>query len=166
MMNLVRACIFRGLIFASVWWVLTEGAVNSWSVGLPSTIVATLSSLLLLPPCSWSIRGIARFLPFFLWHSLRGGSDVAWRAFRPDLPIDPEIFDYDLRLAPGRPRVFLVKILNLLPGTLSAAVSADTMQVHALTRGKNLVTELKAVELAVARIFAISLPDDSGDAEV
>lgn len=157
MNTLLLTYAIRALLFSLLWWLLTNGAVDSWYVGAPSIIAATLASAALLPPSSWSIVGIIRFAPFFLWHSLKGGADVAWRALHPGLPIDPDMVDYQLRIPQGRPRVLLVKIINLLPGTLSAAVSADTLQIHALTKSNSMVAELMVVEQHVARIFGISL---------
>lgn len=154
---LVLTYAIRALLFGLLWWVLTDGAMDSWYVGVPSIIAATLASVALLPPSSWSIVGIIRFAPFFVWHSLKGGADVAWRALHPGLPIAPDLFDYHLRLPPGRPRELLITVINLLPGTLSAAVSADTLQVHALTKSSRMIAELMAVEQHVAHIFGISL---------
>ena len=51
---------------------------------------------------------------------LKGGVYVAWRAFDPRMPITPELIEYPLRLPPGLPRVILVNMVSLLPGTLSA----------------------------------------------
>lgn len=134
----------------------------SWYVGVPTIALATLASVAILAPASWSIVGVICFIPFFLLHSVRGGADVAWRAFHPQLPINPDTFDYPLSLPPGRPLIFLVTVINLLPGTLSAAVKADTLHVHVLTRGESVLAELMAVERHVARIFGVSLQAASG----
>ena len=143
--------------FALVWWALTGGTVGSWLVGLPAVLIATLISLALVPPFSWSLTGVVYFLPFFVWQSLRGGTDVAWRAFHPQIPINPGIVKYPLLLPPGLPRVFLINTVSLLPGTLSAELEPDELIVHALDTEQNVLAELKVVEQVVARLFAISL---------
>jgi multicomponent Na+:H+ antiporter subunit E len=73
----------RGGLFATLWWVVTEGDLASWVVGAPTVIAATATSLALSPAFRWRVRtgGCLRLLGFFLRESWRGGVDVAWRAF-------------------------------------------------------------------------------------
>ncbi len=153
----------RVAAFALVWWILTGGAVASWLVGVPAVLVATLVSMVLVPAFPWSPIGVVCFLPFFAWHSLRGGVDVAWRAFHPQIPITPGLVEYPLRLSPGLPRVFMVNTASLLPGTLSAELGAESLIVHVLDTQKSVLSELMMVEQAVARMFAISLGNGEGD---
>lgn len=153
----------RAAAFALVWWILTGGAVESWLVGVPAVLAATLVSMALVPAFPWSPTGVVCFLPFFAWQSLRGGVDVAWRAFHPRTPIAPGLVEYPLRLAPGLPRVFMVNTVSLLPGTLSAELGADCLIVHVLDTQKSVLSELMMVEQAVARMFATSLKNSEGD---
>jgi len=64
---------------AGVWWLLSGGEPASWMIGLP-TVIATGWAVRRLGPAQagalW-VRGLLRFIPFFLWESLRGGVDVA-----------------------------------------------------------------------------------------
>lgn len=153
----------RAVLFALLWWMLTGGATGAWAVGTPVVLLAALASVLLLPPVAWSLGGIARFVPFFLWRSLCGGVDVARRALHPRLPISPGLFCYPWRLPPGLPRVFMANTVSLLPGTLSAELGANGLQVHVLNGRKDLSSELEKVEQSVAAVFGISLPAVSGD---
>ncbi len=148
----------RLLLLTLLWWILTDGAADSWSVGVPVVVLATLASIWLLPPSPWSLAGIVRFIPFFLWRSLRGGLDVARCALHPQLPISPELFDYRFRLPPGLPRLFMVNTVSLLPGTLSSALGENCLHVHVLGKREALLPELEKVEQNVAAIFGISLP--------
>ena len=148
---------FRTALFALLWWILTEGATNSWLVGAPVVVLAVLASEALLPGVSWSLPGAVRFVPFFLWHSLHGGVDVARRALHPRLPISPELFDYRWRLPPGLPRVFMANTVSLLPGTLSAELDEEYLRVHVLDQTGNFVSGLAVVEARVARLFGLSL---------
>jgi multicomponent Na+:H+ antiporter subunit E len=81
--------IFRTVVFALLWWILAAGAMSSWLIGAPVVLCAVLASGALLPGVSWSLSGLVRFVPFFLWRSLYGGVDVARRALHPRLPISP-----------------------------------------------------------------------------
>ena len=156
-MKRFASLVFRTVIFALLWWVLTEGAPNSWLVGVPVVLLAVLASEALLPGVSWSLPGAVRFVPFFLWHSLHGGVDVARRALHPRLPISPELFDYRWRLPPGLPRVFMANTVSLLPGTLSAELDEEYLRVHVLDQTGNFVSGLAVVEARVARLFGLSL---------
>jgi len=122
----------RAVLFALLWWILTDGAMDSWLVGAPVVLFATVVSVARLPPCSWSLPGIARFVPFFLWRSLYGGADVARRALHPRLPISPNLVEYRWRLPPGLARVFMANTVSLLPGTLSAELADEYLRVHVL----------------------------------
>lgn len=147
----------RAVLFALLWWILTDGATGSWLVGVPVILFSTLVSMVLLPPFPWSLTGIARFIPFFLWHSLRGGVDVARRALHPRLPILPTLFDHQWRLSPGLPRVFMANTVSLLPGTLSAELDEECLHVHVLDETGAFTEELKVLEKQVAGVFGLEL---------
>lgn len=151
----VRTLWTRVVLFALVWWILANGAMDSWGVGVPVVLVAAGISVALLPPVSWSLIGVLRFVPFFLWRSLRGGVDVAWRALHPRLPISPTLFDYRLRLPPGLPRVFMANTVSLLPGTLSAELDDALLRIHVLDESGDFANELEALENQVAGVFGL-----------
>ena len=154
---------FRTLVFALIWWILTQGAINSWLVGAPVVLLAVIASGWLLPAISWSLPGIVRFIPFFLWRSLYGGVDVARRALHPKMPISPGLFDYRWRLPPGLPRVFMANTVSLLPGTLSAELDEEYLRVHVLDQSGDFIPELSIVEERVASLFGLTLVDDESD---
>jgi len=158
-----RSVWFRAVAFTFMWWMLTAGSVNSWLVGAPVVLVATLISMVLVPPFSCSVVGSVRFVPFFIWHSLRGGADVAWRAFHPKMPIAPGLVEFPLRLPPGMSRVFMVNTVSLLPGTLSVELGANRLKVHVLDTRKNVLSELIRLEQIIAKMFNTSLQDAKGD---
>lgn len=147
----------RGLLFAIIWWILTDGSASSWWIGVPVILLAVITSNALIPPTRLAWSGLLRFIPFFFTRSLMGGVDVAWRAFHPSLPIAPDLIAYPLRLPSGLPQVFMANTVSLLPGTLSAELGQSALQVHVLDRRKDFVAELEAVEINVARVFGVSL---------
>jgi multicomponent Na+:H+ antiporter subunit E len=150
----------RATLFALMWWVLTDGAMDSWLVGAPVVLFATRVSVVLLPSFSWSLTGMARFVPFFLWRSLYGGVDVARRAMHPRLPISPGLFDHRWRLPPGLPRVFMANTVSLLPGTLSAELDEEHLRVHVLDRTGAFASELILIEARVARLFNVKISSE------
>jgi len=151
---------FRTALFALLWWILTEGAMYSWLIGAPVVVFAVLVSGVLLPGTSWSLPGILRFIPFFLWHSLRGGVDVAGRALHPRLPISPGLLEHKWRLPTGLPRVLMANTVSMLPGTLSAELGEEFLHVHVLDLTGAFESELTQIESRVARMFGLNLAAD------
>lgn len=147
----------RALLFMFLWWALTDGTSSSWWVGIPTITLALVTSIILLPPVPISLIELLRFMPFFLTRSLQGGVDVAWRAFHPAMPIDPDLIEYSIRLPPGLAQVFLANTVNLLPGTLSATLDQNTMRVHVLDRNNAFMAEIEAIETSMSRIFRLPL---------
>ena len=153
----LKTWLLRLVLFSLVWWVLTDGAMDSWPVGLPVVLIATLASVMLMPALSWSLRGMLFFIPYFLWHSLRAGVDVARRALHPQLPITPGLLDYRFRLPPGLPRVFMANTVSLLPGTLSVELGEEFLRVHVLDETGAINEELNLLENRLADIFGLEL---------
>ena len=149
----------RALLFSLLWWALTDGTAGSWWIGAPAVAGAVIISVTLVPPLGLVWREVMGFVPFFLWHSLKGGVDVAWRAFHPRLPITPELIEYPLRLPPGLPRIILVNTVSLLPGTLSAELGGQVLKVHVLDSLGDFLAELEALEQRVGCMFR-SASDD------
>lgn len=147
----------RALLFMFLWWALTDGTSSSWWVGIPTITLALVTSIILLPPVPISLIELLRFMPFFLTRSLQGGVDVAWRAFHPAMPIDPDLIEYSIRLPPGLAQVFLANTVNLLPGTLSATLDQNTMRVHVLDRNNAFMAEIEVIETSMSRIFRLPL---------
>jgi multicomponent Na+:H+ antiporter subunit E len=98
-----------------------------------------------------------RFLPVFLWGSLRGGMDVALRAIHPRLPLAPALQDYPLRIPDGPGRVLLIDVISLMPGTLSADLRGDTLAVHVLDGRQPVLPKIQALEERAAALFGLTL---------
>ena len=143
----------RALLFSIVWWALTDGTAGSWWIGVPAVACATLVSVMLVRPVGIVWREIPGFVLFFLWHSLKGGVDVAWRAFDPRLPIAPELIEYPLRLPPGLSQVAMLNITSLLPGTLSAEIEGQVLKIHVLDSRGDFLNSLKVLEQKVGRMW-------------
>ncbi|MGB5398159.1 MAG: Na+/H+ antiporter subunit E [Gammaproteobacteria bacterium] len=149
-------------MFTITWWALTDGAVSSWWIGVAAVLLATVSSMLLLPPVSFSWYAFVKFVPVFLLRSLQGGVDVAQRAFHPAMPIAPDVIEYPLGLPPGLARVLMANIVSLLPGTLSAEMGTNNLTVHVLDGRSDFAAELVSIERSVALMFGISLDTPDG----
>lgn len=152
----VIAALTRTGLFALLWWALTAGA-GGWGFGVMVVSLASATSLWLARPARrmMSLCGTLRFLPFFLGQSLRGGVDVAYRAFHPRLPIAPAWRLYPLRLPEGPARVFFLSAITLTPGTLSVEAEGDSLRIHVLDGRLPIERALGRLEARVAHAFAL-----------
>jgi multicomponent Na+:H+ antiporter subunit E len=119
----------------SAIWIALNGFRDIWLGIVAAVFGAFLGSWLTSgKPHPWRPHRLLMFTLYFLWESLKGGIDVAWRAMHPALRIDPCFTRHVMRLPEGQPRTLLVSIVSLLPGTLSASTEEDqVLLVHALT---------------------------------
>lgn len=147
------AFVKRALLFALIWWLLTEGRVDAWGMGVLLVLIGAALSLSLAPPVGWSLSGLLRFMPFFVRYSLVGGVDVAKRAFSPGMPLQPAMIEYPLALTLPQSRLFMAAVISLLPGTLCAEVQDDKLWVHVLDQRNDIQGELKVLERKVASLF-------------
>jgi multicomponent Na+:H+ antiporter subunit E len=145
------------LPFAAVWWAITGDDASSWIVGAPVAAIAGLVSVSLESPPWWQFqaRGALRFAGFFLFRSIQGGVDVAWRAVHPRLPLSPDFLDYSLRLPDDASRVVFASVVSLLPGTLTVEIHDDKAIIHALQADESTLRQLRELEQHVTLLFGL-----------
>lgn len=150
-----RRALARLVLLSGCWLVVTGSDPAAWMIGAPAAVLATWVSLRLAPPSRdrLSLAGAARFVPYFLWESLRGGVDIAARVLSPHLPIRPGIRDYQMRLASPSARLLFIDCVSLIPGTLSADLRDDLVRIHVLDLEDDLMPSLAALECRVAALF-------------
>lgn len=160
-----RRLLVRVAFFAALWWLLNGGDARSWIVGGPVVLAAAMLSARLRPerPWRWRLAGVLPMAWFFLRESVRGGFDVARRALRPSLPLNPGMLRFDTRLPDGSGRLLFTALISLLPGTLVVASEGAALQIHALDAGPGAESELRALEERVAGLFGVEL-NASGEA--
>lgn len=154
--TLAGALVGRGILFATLFWVIAEG---QWAYPAAAVLIAFLaagSSIALLPPPTVRLHivGLLRFAPWFLLESVRGGTDVARRALSPDMRLATGFLEYRLRLDSPAAHVFFANAVSLLPGTLSVALRGDVLRIHALDMRQPLLDRLRRLEGRVERVFA------------
>jgi multicomponent Na+:H+ antiporter subunit E len=154
------AAMLRGVLFTLIWVALAGPDLDSWVIGLPAILAATWASLVLSGRKqpdrnrrALYILGVLRFVPFFLWESLRGGIDVAARVLTPRPRVDPGMRSYRMSLQSAAARLVFVDSVSLLPGTLSADLQGDLVTVHALDVGDDIERSLQGLERKVADLF-------------
>jgi multicomponent Na+:H+ antiporter subunit E len=146
------------LVLAGTWLLL--GGAGAWHVGLPAALAGAVAGTWLVPgePYRWRPLRLLGFVAWFVLASLRGGLDVAWRAFRPRMPLAPGFADYPLSLPAGPPRTLMLSVVSLLPGTLSADLDAERnlLCVHYLA--PEMAAALAPLERRIAHLFGLELP--------
>lgn len=153
-----RRAALTALPFAGLWW-LFAGTAKSWIVGMPCILLAALLAGCANEP-SPPIRP-TRLPGFCLWfviQSVRGGIDVARRALLPSLPIAPGLFAYRTRLPDGA-RTWLANTITLLPGTLTARLESDRIEIHAIERSAVVEAEIERAEQRIARLVSRPLEE-------
>ncbi|HDQ41170.1 MAG TPA: cation transporter [Desulfonatronum sp.] len=153
---LFRTALIRLLMFGLLWWVLTEGEHPLSLLGLAGVGSAAAVSMSVFPAGTWKWRfgPLIRFIPFFLWQSLLGGLDVAYRALRPKVDVQPEVIRHRLVLQQEPARVFFLWVISLLPGTAAVGLHGDETWVHVLDTDLGDPKKLHDLETRIAELFA------------
>ncbi|MGM0631872.1 MAG: Na+/H+ antiporter subunit E [Pseudomonadota bacterium] len=140
------------LLVTTAFWALLSGN-SGWYVGLPVILVATATATM-LDTRPWSLRPqyIPAFALFFFYNSLLGGWDVARRALRPGMPMDPAWRHYTLHTEDPGVRLALSAIVGLLPGTLASHIEGDTLHIHLLDCNSRWSDTVGALESHLIRV--------------
>lgn len=166
-MSWIPALLLRTVSLILVWFVLAEGDLDYWMYAVPSVALAASVSLRLLPirparaPRLRQLGAAVGLLLWFLRGALIGGVDVAARAVRRPVDIDPMLVQAQIRLPPGLTRVVALWMLNLMPGTLVVRAEGDVAEIHALDPALHPVAAWEDLQ---ARVAAVAGHDLAGGA--
>ncbi len=161
-------------VFILLWVLLTQGNTGSWVIGIAAVPLALWCFLNLFQPLAGQtdfhrqnlhLSALLRFIPFFVEQSLKGGWDSALFAIHPARRVNPDFITYITRLPAGRPQLFFINIVSLLPGTVSASRADNTMTIHVLDAQADNVRALQQCEIKIATLFGIRLEDKSPEAK-
>lgn len=142
----------RALALVLLWLALSEGQAHiNLGLGLLVVGASWWLSVWLLPPSpqAWSVPGVLRFILKFVWHSVRGGVQVAQLALHPGpmRQLQPQVqsLHLDASLTPTQ-RALLVATLNLMPGTLCVDWQNQTLTIHTLDPRQDVAAEVALVQ--------------------
>jgi multicomponent Na+:H+ antiporter subunit E len=135
--------------FLAFWLILSGFDPITLLVGALAAVIATWTSLRLLPPGRWSFRpwALTQLVLRFLRQSIGAGIDVAWRALDPRLPVRPGFVVYQTHLPPGPMRNAFCTMTSLLPGTLpSGTDETGGLVIHCLDITQPIAQQLAREE--------------------
>jgi multicomponent Na+:H+ antiporter subunit E len=144
----------RALAFFALWMALMPSVKpGDLLMGAFATGCATWLSLRLLPPATGSLRfgALLALVPHFLWESVRGGIDVARRAFAPRMPLAPGFVQCPLDFPPGVARNTFATITSLMPGAVPAGEDEAALVYHCLDTAQPVVEQMWQEERLLAR---------------
>jgi len=143
----------RALLYFGVWIVVDQSLKPAnLVVGVLTSLAAAWVSLKLLPPTRGRVRlgRLLMLLPRFLWQSLVAGTDVARRAFAPQLDLQPGFIEYRTQLPPGSARSAFELISSLMPGSVPSDEGPQHIEFHCLDTRQPVAEQLAAEERAYA----------------
>lgn len=145
----------RTALLTGVWAVLVEGRLSDLPVGLVLAAAIALYSLRLNPPRHGRARlrplALLALAPWVAWLALAGGVDVARRAVRRPLDLDPDTVAYPLSPPSVPVAAALAAVLTLVPGTLAVEVSGRRLLVHVLDRRQPVEEQFRRLEDGLRR---------------
>lgn len=159
MKKTVKAFLMRTLGLFIIWIILSADKNLSiiWGV-IFSSLGAWLSLGLLREELeNIKVSFLPYFILFFLYHSFRGGVDVAMRAFRKKVDLSPEFINYYLMSKSHLSRLITSFVVSLLPGTVATSIEQDYLIIHVLDENKDYQQEVKLVEDKVLSLLGIEV---------
>jgi multicomponent Na+:H+ antiporter subunit E len=151
----VRSAAAARLIgFFLIWLMLMPSARPADLIfGAATALAATALSLRLYVPLAGRLHLVAfiGLLPHFVWQSILGGIDVAWRTLAPQMRLNPGFVACPLDLPEGLARNTFATVTSLMPGTLPCGEEKGVLIYHCLDIGQPVVEQLWAEEALMAR---------------
>lgn len=120
-------------------------AVSLWRVSLTSPVRPVRTAK--------QIGRFGLYVLYLLWEIAKGNIHVAYVVLHPDLPIDPEIIEFDAAVWSSLSVTTFANSITLTPGTLTVDVSQRRFTVHALTRNTRDDLLAGGLERAVRFVF-------------
>ena len=150
--------IWRATSFFALWLILSGADPGGLPAGAVAVVLATWTSLKLLPAGAWrmSPSAMGGLVLRFLHQSVIAGADVARRALDPRLPLHPGFVVYPVGLPSGPARNMFTTLMSLLPGTVPTGADVNgRLVIHCLDVRQPVVAQLAAEEA----VFPVTLCD-------
>lgn len=131
---------------------LVTGAI---SAGIVATALWGISLTSPVQPVRTGSRVVrlALYAPYLLYEIAKANVEIAYVVLHPDLPIDPEMVEFDAAVWSALPVTTLANSITLTPGTLTVDVTRQHFTVHTLTRSSREGLFSGTLERAVRFVF-------------
>jgi multicomponent Na+:H+ antiporter subunit E len=156
--RLLRAAVARGALLAAVWWAVSEGSGTGGRLAPVAVGLAVAASLWLQPPGGAPVprlRALPGFTAWFVVRSTAGSVDVARRALRRPVDLQPAVIEVPIALPDGWPSVLLADAVSLMPGTLAVRRTGPVLQLHVLDETRPYASDVAELQRRVARLFGL-----------
>lgn len=156
---MIAISMVRLFLGAVAWEILVGPDSASWVIGAPVIVVAVGLSFASgnRRSSALSLIGVGRFIPYFLWQSLRAGVLVVRAAFGNPRRLRPILQAYSTRLPEGPPRALFAGTVSLLAGTLAADLVGKQLLIHVLDAPLLDLDAIERLEQHIGRVFALDL---------
>ena len=132
--ELVTGAISAGIVARALWGISLTTPVNPVRTGQ-------------------QLARFALYVPYLLYEIAKANVEIAYVVLHPDLPIDPEMVEFDAAVWSALPVTTLANSITLTPGTLTVDVSRQHFTVHTLTRNSREGLFSGTLERAVRFLF-------------
>lgn len=105
-----------------------------------------------------NILKVPKFMLFFLYQSIKGGTDTARRVFSVNMNLQAEFVHYPIKhLTAGLPINLFMNVVSLLPGSVCVIRETDSVLVHVLAVTDNTINEIYQCELIISELFGLDI---------
>ncbi|MGB9963593.1 monovalent cation/H+ antiporter subunit E [Halobacterium hubeiense] len=132
--DLATGAVTATVVSAILWRIATRGEVELGKLG-------------------GRLARFALYVPYLLWEIVKANIDIARVVLHPDLPIDPQLVEFDAAVWSELPATTLANSITLTPGTLTVDVTQRHFTVHSLTPGAREDLLAGGLERAVRFVF-------------
>ncbi len=145
----------RAAVLILIWTALTDGEAI-WPWGIVLAFAAAAASLPDMPVRAGRFRAMLRFFPkapFLAREAIMSGWDVATRALKPRMPLQPGFLDVPLRGDPPQLRMAVAYAITIMPGTMAVTLTPDCLHLHVVDERLPNRDSVRRMEHRLAPLF-------------
>lgn len=157
--------LISSLLLTGFWFLLVAGDPASLLVGvifIPMSIFAASKLSEKTDSTNEILRvnilKVPKFIGFFLYQSIKGGTDTASRVFSANLALEADFLHYHIKHLPaGLPMNLFMNVVSLLPGSVSVTREPNSVLVHVLAVTNSTIDEIYQCEVIISELFDINI---------
>lgn len=138
-----------------IWIALTDGEAI-WPWGTVLALAAAAASLPDMPVRSGRFRAILRFFPrapFLAREAIMSGWDVATRALKPRMVLQPGFLDVPLRGDLPQLHMAVAYAITIMPGSMAVTLTPTCLHLHVVDERLPNRDSVRQMEQRLAPLF-------------